>query len=374
MKKGCFKDTQKEFHKFEVKAFPMKHVFTFLFSASAAVTSFGQLNSPESVAWDAATNRYFVSNNGNNQVLVRSSTGVYTVFTTNISSGPHGLEIVGNTLYACDGSSLKGFDLTTAALVFNLNLGASFLNGICTDGNNSIYVTDFTAKKIYHVLLAQQAFYTFAGGLANTPNGIFYDGPGGRLVWVCWGSNAPIMQAQLSDSTVSQVTATTLGNCDGLVQDGAGNYYVSAWNSNGIFRFNSTFGSPVQVVTGLNSPADIYYNLTNDSLVSPNSGTNTVTFHYMGPQTGMGETGSFPGFSVFPNPCTAGRPLSVSWDQQDDASVELLDARGLLLSYSGYGFNAQACLATNGYAPGIYFVRLSSAMRQEIKKIVILNE
>jgi sugar lactone lactonase YvrE len=354
----------------------MKALFSiFIFTVLNIQLHAQALNGPESVAWDPASNRYFVSNNGANQILVRSTSGVYTVFTTNISSGPHGLEVVGNTLYACDGSNIKGFDLTTAALVLNVNTGAAFLNGICSDGGNNLFSTDFTNKKIYRINIVQQTFTVFVTGLVKQPNGIFYDQPGGRLVWVCWGNNAPIMQALLSDSTVSQVTATTLGNCDGLVQDGAGNYYVSAWNTNSIYRFTNSFGSPTAVVTGLSSPADIYYNLVTDTLASPNSGSNTVTFHYFG-TTGVKEGASV--FSnVLPYPVPSGREVTVEMELTSSASVSFLlrDMSGrLVLTGSEKHFNSgkdSFTIETSALKPGSYFMELHAGEITETRKIIV---
>jgi hypothetical protein len=229
-------------------------------------------------------------------------------------------------LYACDGAFMKGFGLTGGALVMNLNLGATFLNGICSDGSNYIYTTDFTAKKIFKINIAAQTFTTFCTGLAKSPNGIIYDGANQRIIWVTWGTSAPIMQALLSDSSVSQVTATTLGNCDGIDRDGSGRYYVSAWNTQSIYRFDNLFSAaPVAVVTGLSSPADIYYNLTNDSLVSPNAGNNTVTFHYMGAPTFVEENSSST-FSVYPNP--ASRELTIENGKWKINSIEIYDVHG----------------------------------------------
>jgi sugar lactone lactonase YvrE len=352
----------------------MKGALPVLFTLLASASAVAQLNSPESVTWDPATNRYFVSNNGNNQILVRSSSGVYTTFTSNITSGPHGLEIVGNTLYACDGASVKGFDLTTAALVFNLNLGASFLNGICTDGVNNLFVTDFTARKVFRVNISQQTFTTFVPVQPKSPNGIIYDQAGGRIVWVTWGSNAPIMQALLSDSSVSQVTATTLGNCDGIVRDGAGNYYVSAWNTNAVWRFTSAFASPTQVVSGLNSPADIYYNLSTDTLASPNSGNNTVTFHYMGVQTGTAPMGFSSGLSITPNPVQGAGPVLLQWTYTGNLIIEVMDMQGRIVGEITEGFSNRAWLDTRFLRPGVYLVRVYAVEGQEVKKIVILNE
>ena len=61
----------------------------------------------------------------------------------------------------------------------------------------------------------------------STPNGIVYDGENNRLIFVNWGSNAAIKAVDLSDNSVSTLTTTTLGNCDGIDNDSYGNYYVS---------------------------------------------------------------------------------------------------------------------------------------------------
>lgn len=350
-------------------------LYILIFTALSIQLHAQALNSPESVAWDPVSNRYFVSNNGANQILVRSTSGVYTVFTTNISSGPHGLEVVGNILYACDGSNIKGFDLTTAALVLNVNTGAAFLNGICSDGGNNLFSTDFTNKKIFRINIVQQTFTTFVTGLVKQPNGIFYDQPGGRLVWVCWGNNAPIMQALLSDSTVSQVTATTLGNCDGLVQDGAGNYYVTAWNTNSIYRFTNSFTSPTAVVTGLSSPADIYYNLVNDTLASPNSGNNTVTFHYFG-TTGVKEnTSLFSNVLLYPVPAKKQVTIEMELNSSANISYVISDVSGKLVrtgseKYFNIGKNSFV-IETTALKPGTYCIVLHSGEITETRKIII---
>ncbi|MEW6468635.1 MAG: T9SS type A sorting domain-containing protein [Bacteroidota bacterium] len=329
-------------------------------------------SSPESVVYDAANNRYLISNNGNNRILARSASGVLSIFTTNISSGPHGLEIVGNTVYACDGSSVKGFDLTTAALVFNVNVGGTFLNGICTDGVNTLFVTDFTAKKVYKIFISTQVFSTFVTGLGPSPNGIIYDGANNRIVWVNWGSNAPITQALLSDSSVSTVTPTTLGNCDGIVRDGAGNYYVSAWSTNSIWRFTNTFGSPVQVVSALSSPADIYYNLANDTLVSPNSGNNTVTFHYMGSMTGANGLFSGPAFSLYPNPCNDQTAVHLSPGIASGAYIRLYDLSGAeVAAMQVPPAGEKIVIGTQSLAPGIYLVQLITEKGRETRKLIV---
>lgn len=261
----------------------MRNFFALLLLFFGAILQSQTYNGPESVVYDPAGKRYFISNNGANQILQRDSIGQLSVFSTAISSGPHGLEIANNTLYACDGGSVKGFSLATGAQVMNLSTGGTFLNGICYDGGNFLYVSDFSAKRIYKVNINNQSSSLYITGLAKSPNGIIFDSNNQRLIWVTWGANAPLMQASLTDSTATQLIATTLGNCDGIVRDNNGNYFVSAWSTQSVHRFDSAFSAaPTVAVSGLSNPADIYYNTENDSLVSPNSGNNTVTFHYLG--------------------------------------------------------------------------------------------
>lgn len=262
----------------------MKKLFT-LFAILTLVKLYAQTyNGPESIEYDFANNRWLISNSDAGNILARSNSGILSVFTA-IPSAPYGIEIAGNVLYVCDGSRVKGYNLSTAAEVFNVNTGATFLNGITHDNNNNLYVTDFSGKKIYRVNTSTQQVTTFVTGLAKSPNGIIYDQPNNRCVFVNWGANAPVMAVSLADSTVSTLVLTTLSNCDGIAKDGSGNYYISSWGLNGISKFDNTFTSgPTTVASNLSSPADIYYNTVSDTLAVPNSGTaNNTVYFYFGP-------------------------------------------------------------------------------------------
>ncbi|HLG33685.1 MAG TPA: T9SS type A sorting domain-containing protein [Bacteroidia bacterium] len=351
---------------------PIKKITLLLIlnSAFCILNSFAQTyNAPESVVYDSANSRYFISNNGANQILARDASGTLSVFTSAITTGPNGLEIIGNTLFACDGASMKGFDLTTAAVVMNLNVGATFLNGICTDGTNYLYATDFTAKKIFKIDIAAQTFTVFVTGLVKSPNGIIYDSANNRIVWVTWGTSAPVMQALLSDSSVSQVTATTLGNCDGIVRDGNGNYYVSAWSTQSVYRFDNLFAAaPVAVVTGLSNPADIYYNLADDTLASPNSGNSTVTFHYMGAATVVDEAEAGMELKVFPNPVT--NEIRVQSSKFKVERVKIYDVLGQLHNSAFCILNFELIVNVSSLSPGIYFLKLKGEGEERIARFV----
>ena len=124
----------------------MKHFFifaAFIFSLSLGAQTY---NGPESIEYDASNNRYLISNTSGGNILARSASGTLTVFKSGISPAPYGLEILNNVVYACCSGFIKGYSLTNGAQVFILNTGATFLNGITSDGVNTLFATDFTGS------------------------------------------------------------------------------------------------------------------------------------------------------------------------------------------------------------------------------------
>jgi hypothetical protein len=258
----------------------MKNTVILIFFCLISIFSNAQSYSgPESVEYDQVNSRWLISNTTSHQVLARDSNGVLTVFTTLTGTGPYGIEITGDTLYCCNGASVKGFLLSNAQQVFSVTTPATFLNGITHDNSGNLIVTDFTGKAIYGINISSQAVTPMATAMNTTPNGIIFDAANNRCVYVNWGSNAPVKAIDMSSNAISTLTTTTMGSCDGIARDGAGNYYVSTWSMSSVMKFDSSFSAaPVTVATGLSNPADIFYSTVLDTLAIPNSGNSTVTF------------------------------------------------------------------------------------------------
>jgi hypothetical protein len=236
-------------------------------------------SNPESVTFDDANNRYLVSNSNNGQIISRAADGTLSIFKSGISPNPYGIDIVGNTVYACCGGRVFGYDKITAQQVFNVNTGATFLNGITHDNNGSLFVSDFSNQRIYRVSIEGQTSNLMVSGLGQSPNGMDYDEENNRIIFVNWGGAAPIKAMSLADSSVTVIASTSYSNCDGIARDNAGSYYVSSWGVNGIVKFDSNFANPEVVYTGLSQPADIYYNPYTDTLAVPATGNDNVFFY-----------------------------------------------------------------------------------------------
>ena len=247
-----------------------------------SIISLGQsLNGPESIDYHMSSGKYLISNSNNGQILMcENINGIasnLTVLASNVGTGPHGLEVINDIVYACSGGRLKGYDINTGMQVLNYNIGGQFLNGITHKGND-IFITDFSAKKLYRYDLVDGTHHLFAS-FNSTPNGVLYDNLYDRLVSVGWGNNAPIWEISLIDSTVSVIVSTNYSNIDGITHDPCENYYISVWGTNTIYQYSGTLGSNPQPLVGFQSqPADIYYEPTTQTLAIPNSGNNSINF------------------------------------------------------------------------------------------------
>ncbi len=332
-----------------------------LFLTGCAGTA--QYNGPESVEFDAAGDRYLVSCTGNNSIRQRAQDGTVTDFVTSLPDAPYGIEIKGDTLFANVGGSVMGFLLSTAELVFNLNVGGSFLNGLATDGH-FLYTSDFSTRKIFKVDPDAGTFTTLVANTVQTPNGLVYDATLGRLWLACWGSGAriksydPVTGAELSTYT------TALGNIDGIALDCQGRLLVASWSPNQITRFENTFTVPAEVVlnSGLNHPADIDVDEVNGRVCIPNAGSNTVVLSELaGCNTGLLEQPGYSTILAVPNP-TDGL-VRIDVDIPAPEPFMIFNARGLLVA-SGT-LRPRALLDVRSLASGVYMIDLP-----RIKKFV----
>ena len=316
---------------------------------------FGQLNGPESIDFDPVNNRYLIANSSNGKIMQRSSNGTISQFIGGVSPNPYGIEVVGSTVYACCGGKILGFDLTTGLQVFSVNLGATFLNGITHDNSGNLFVSDFSAKKIYRIKIATQTFNLFAQNLTQSPNGIIFDEPSNSLVFVNWGSEAKINRCSLADSTVTTLLTTSYTNIDGIARKANGDFYISSWGTNSVYKYNNDFtATPTLIVSGLSSPADIYYNDLTDTLAIPNSGNNTLTF--VGQSTVALLEQNASELAIYPNP--SANLLFVTSSEKKIAQIELINELGLVTAIYPADNALEVSIDLKDTENGTYFVRL----------------
>lgn len=242
------------------------------------------LNNPESAVYDPATNSYLISNFGDGNIISIDSEGKHSYFNQELNSAA-GLFLIGDTLFALDNQGqnpgLTGILLSSGQKIFNLNIpGMMNLNDITSDNTGNLYITDTDANRIYKVRISDMSYTVFVNsGLVN-PDGIFFDQSNKRLLVLNSGAaGMPITAVNLEDSTLSTVVNTGIEGLDGIAMDNDGNYYVSSWVTDIVYRFDNLFAMHSEVIAeGYNDPGDIYFDKINDVLVVPDFFTNNVDF------------------------------------------------------------------------------------------------
>ncbi len=320
-----------------------------------------QYSGPESVEYDPVGDRYFVSNTGDASIKVRAQDGTVTDFVTEMEEPPYGLEVVEDVLYACMGSGVRGYNAGSGEEVFNVNLDATFLNGITSDGT-SLYVTDFSTQRILKLVIGTELSSVLVSNTEGIPNGIVWDPANERLVVVFWGNSAPIKAFDPSTgSATTLVTNSGVGNIDGVTIDCLGNFLVASWSPNRITRFEPSFtmAGVNTGITGLNHPADIDFDTNNNRVCIPNSGSNSVTLAPVSCENGLEEVRTTT-TRIIPNP-TSGLvrfdpPLTTT------EPYIVIDARGLLIA--GGSLAPRGMLDLGGLEAGVYVIYFSRLAHQ----------
>lgn len=267
----------------------MKTILTGLLLACVASSSQAQvLNSPESVEFHPRSGRLLVSNTDGGEILWRATDGTLSVFTS-APTAPYGIEFLRGIVYVLDSGFLRGYDVDTAAPVLNLAItSASFLNGITSDGHNTLYITDFSAKRLLKVDVSDLAnpVQTPLQTLTPTPNGVVYDKANNRLLIATWGT-ARVLSYDIAANTAptTLINVTGYSNIDGIALDCNGFIHIAAWSCPGgggcLRRFQPPFSltsTPIAEGPALSNPADIDFGDRSGEIAIPETSTDRISF------------------------------------------------------------------------------------------------
>lgn len=256
------------------------------------------LSTPESVLYDAASDRYLVSNiNGgpaaadnNGYIAELSPDGkvtqgkFITAGTKNVKlDAPKGMGISKGTLYVSDITVVRKFDVKTGAPQGEIKFPkATFLNDIAVSPDDKIYVSDSGLKPGKDGLEPDgtDAVYVIEKGkprvLAESkdlfgPNGLAVVGQ--DLLVVTFGSDEVY---KLGDKGAKlSVTHLPAGGLDGIVALGGDELLISSWKASAVYR--GKLGGKFEVaVPELKAPADIGYDTKRKRLLVPHFTENTV--------------------------------------------------------------------------------------------------
>lgn len=340
-------------------------------------TSAQSLSGVESVEYDPINNRYLASSD-NSSIVAIAPNGALSYFGSGTDAS-HGMEVFDGRLFAINGSQIKAYDLVSENQLFSTSIsGASFLNGMASNGVDSIWFTDFSGKDIYAMDVNNPTDYTMIVQNVNiasqslTPNGIVYDGDNNRCLFVTWGTGT-VRAMNLNNYALSTVVASTgLSNIDGIDKDGLGNWFISSWNPARITKYNNDFSTMETItVPGISSPADICYATETDTLAIP--GANQVLFvGFENSSVGIDEE-NFESHQIYYN---SGYPiLRFDLSQAQEATLDIVDMSGRVVYTVLEGIQPSGAqtvvLSSIGLYSGNYVCRLVSKELSFSDRIVI---
>jgi hypothetical protein len=271
-------------------------------AAPQAITISQNLQTPESVLYDAQQDVYFISNiNGqplaadNNGYISRVNPDTLQMDAKWIEGGkpgvtldaPKGMAVAGDILYVADITTVRKFDRKTGAPKGEIKIpGSSFLNDLASDGP-SVYVSDSGLKAgaggsfessgtdAVWKIVGNKAQRIANGPDLKRPNGV--EVVNGKVWVVTFGANELY---QLENGKKTNVVTLPKGSLDGLVHLDDGSFLVSSWDGKAVYRGPQS-GPFTPVLENINAPADIGYDTKRKRLLVPHFMDSIVTIHPM---------------------------------------------------------------------------------------------
>jgi sugar lactone lactonase YvrE len=254
---------------------------------------------PESVLYDAAADRYLVSNiNGSttgvdNNGYITEISGDGKVIKPKLIEGgagktkldaPKGLGLSGNVLYVSDITVVRKFDAKTGAAKGEIPIkDSTFLNDISVAADGRVFVSDSGLKEkagggfeptgtdaVYVIDKAGKVKPLAKNKDLNGPNGILSTDKG--VLVVTFGSDE--VYRLNAEGAKEQATKLPAGGLDGLLQVGD-SLFISSWKASAVFK--GTLGGKFEpVLSGVKGPADIGFDSKRSRIVVPRFMDNAV--------------------------------------------------------------------------------------------------
>ncbi len=249
-----------------------------------SITVFSQYNNPYRLTYDGSS--YFVSNKTGGYITkidsaFNTSTVISGLYSPNdIFSGT----VAGNSaIIIIDSNQLKLYDQSTYSSFINLTITGAVEahDGVFNPNNsNEFFISDRAGNKIIKGSIGAPPFYpvtytVLVSGISK-PAGMIFDAQN-RLLVLTETIDSEVHWINISNGYDSLLTSTNLDNLNDISQDNEGNFYVTCWGDNYLYRLDSTLNNPYRLIA-FNNPSGMFVNTTYDYLAMCCYNCNKVEF------------------------------------------------------------------------------------------------
>jgi len=261
--------------------------YALLFLLILAEHSIYAYDKPNSIAYDAVSKSYYISNNHGKTITRLDSNFDKTDVIKGLTSpkdlmfatfGPY------RGLLILDSNQIKVYDADSFNFITSFTItGAIDLEDAELDKNqpNIFYITDPHSNTIFKVVVGGAPFYnpsfSILSNAVRKPKALFFDGKN-RLLVTTDTVQTPVYSIDLSTGSPTLVQNTTIDYINSLEEDQQGNFYATSWGDSYLYRMDKNFKN----ATGLASyskPTGLYFNSADDLIAMACSNCNKVEFH-----------------------------------------------------------------------------------------------
>lgn len=245
---------------------------------------FSQYNKPYRITQDG--NNYFVTNKGSGTVVkIDTSFTASTVLTGLFSPNDifYGSLGTNSVLIIIDSNTLKFYNPNSLSHIANVSIDSAIEahDGVFDPNNTNVfYIGDRKGNRILKGTIGSAPLfnitYSVLADSISRPTGMIFDHRG-RLIVINDTTNAGFHWIDTKTGKDSLLRQTSLGHLNDIVQGPQGNYYVTSWDDEYLYRLDSSFQNETRLVA-FNNPAGMFVNTKYDYLTIACNNCNKVEF------------------------------------------------------------------------------------------------
>ncbi|MCW8961519.1 MAG: T9SS type A sorting domain-containing protein [Ignavibacteriaceae bacterium] len=214
------------------------------------------------------------------------------------------------------------------------------------------------------------------------PGGLSYEVNNNRLILLIFVDNAPILAYNLASGNIDTVRNTNINEPDAICRDLNGNYYITSFADNIVYRFDSNFAfNPEIISTGHSEPSGIGYNMSDNIIGVTNYNINRVDLINLSPNNLDFQLNNTPIdfvlFQNYPNPFNPTTKINFQIPELSFVTLKIYDVLGneiaTLVNEEKVGGSYEVEFNATGLPSGIYFYQLTVSENITIKKMVLLK-
>jgi len=207
-------------------------------------------------------------------------------FQKTVLHSPRGLAAMNNTIYVTDTSRVVGFNVNSGEQIFELPIpAATFLNDLCTAGQNELAVSDSRSGNISLINPSNKSIQ-FLGSIAGA-NGVTYNDETNQLfacgVGLQMNGQGKLFVKDLTktDTLFTELQNSPIGFFDGIELMDDDHLIVDDWSHNGrLFVYDLKNHSSTSYTVNCGT-ADLYYDKATGNVYIPDLPRNRILIENM---------------------------------------------------------------------------------------------